>query len=571
MASDTATATVDPPVAVKPELRAEPIVSRERVGATRPRSERGQGKRRGCFSPLTRRILTVNLLALAILVAGLLYLGQYRENLIEAELATLRTQGEVFAGALGEGAHGTGAGGLTQLKSGIAAPMLRRLVLPTRTRARLFSLSGTLVADSRVLLGPGGAVEVEILPPPETGSRVADFILNLYGRAAQWLSGGGYLPVYSELPVQRADDYAEVTRALSGGEASQVWSNGAGGMVLSVAVPVQHFKRVLGALMLTTSGREIDRAVRAVRLDILKVFLVAFAVTVLLSFYLAGTIVRPVRRLAAAADKVRRTHGSEFTIPDLRDRGDEIGDLSVTLRDMTEALWQRLDAIENFAADVAHEIKNPLTSLRSAVETAARVSDPEQQRRLMSIILDDVQRLDRLITDISDASRLDSELSRTEMERVELSRLLAALAQIHHTASVEGHAPLSADLLTNDPLAVLGNEDRLVQVFQNLLSNAFSFTPKDGEVRLSAVRRGEFVEITVEDTGPGLPENGTDRIFERFYSERPESEAFGHHSGLGLSIARQVVEAHGGTIVGANRRGEDGSVTGARFIVSLPL
>ena len=522
------------------------------------------------FSPLTRRILTVNVLALAILVAGLLYLGQYRENLIGSRLLALHTQGEIFAGALGQGAYGTAPDGTAVLDPALAAPMLRRLVLPTRTRARLFAADGTLVADSRVLLGPGGAVEVEVLPPPDAGASAVTFILDIYDGTVDWLIGQGRLPPYHERATQRAGDYDEVVAALGGDVARRVRANDAGDMVLSVAVPVQRFKQVLGALMLTAGGREIDRAMRAVRVDILEVFLVALAVTVLLSLYLARTIVHPLRRLAAAAERVRHTGRREHGIPDFRRRGDEIGDLSGALREMTDALWRRLDAIESFAADVAHEIKNPLTSLRSAVETVSRVEDAEQQRRLMSIILEDVQRLDRLITDISDASRLDAELSRVEMERIDLARLLRALVEVHRAADVKGRPRLDLQAPDQDRLMVDGNEGRLVQVFQNLLSNAFSFSPEGGTVRLTARLRDEVVEVTVDDDGPGIPEGSFETIFDRFYSERPEGERFGTHSGLGLNISRQIVEALGGTIVAGNRRTAAGAVAGARFTVRLP-
>ncbi len=556
-------------MALNGELRAD-RVAETRSADNRSPPPRKPAPSRGRFSPLTRRILTVNVLALALLVAGLLYLGQYQENLIEAELQALKTQGEIFAGALGQGARGTGAGGNSSLKPELAAPMLRRLVMPTRTRARLFAAAGDLIADSRVLLGPGGAVMIEVLPPPEDGSPLSDLLFGIYDTVVGWLPGLGAMPGYLEHPTQRSDDYEEVVKALSGEAATQVRSDAAGGLVLSAAVPVQHFKQVLGALMLTKSGTDIEHAVREVRLGILQVFLLVLAVTVLLSFYLAGTIVRPLRRLAEGAEHVRQAHGREHSIPDFQHRDDEIGDLSVALRDMTDALWLRLDAIESFAADVAHEIKNPLTSLRSAVETASRITDPDQQRRLMHIILEDVQRLDRLITDISDASRLDAELFRAQRERIDFGRLLAALVQVHESAAIPNRPKIVFRAPKGEALVVNGDEGRLVQVLQNLLANAFSFSPADSEVTLTALRDGDYIEISVEDEGPGIPDGSIETIFDRFYSERPEGERFGTHSGLGLSISRQIVDAHGGTITAANRRGADGRVDGARFTVRLP-
>jgi two-component system sensor histidine kinase ChvG len=301
-------------------------------------------------------------------------------------------------------------------------------------------------------------------------------------------------------------------------------------------------------------------------------FAAALAITVLLSIYLAGTIVRPLRRLAEAADHVRTAPGRDRTaIPRFESRNDEISDLANDLRAMTEALWQRLDAIESFAADVAHEIKNPLTSLRSAVETAARIKDPDQQKRLMEIILDDVQRLDRLISDISDASRLDAELSRDELERIDLPRLLATLAEIHRTTDADGTGKVEFSTATDQPVSVLGNEGRLVQVFQNLVSNALSFSPPDGSVTVRLRADVGLVVVTIDDDGPGIPDASLLNIFDRFYSERPEGEQFGTHSGLGLSISRQIVEAHDGMIRAENRYDQSGRVTGARFVVCLPF
>jgi two-component system sensor histidine kinase ChvG len=305
---------------------------------------------------------------------------------------------------------------------------------------------------------------------------------------------------------------------------------------------------------------------QTVREDILKVFLVALAVTVLLSLYLAGTITRPIRRLARAAEAVRTRHGRQKALPDFSRRRDEIGDLSEALREMTAALWARMDAIERFAADVSHEIKNPLTSLRSAVETVARVNDPEQQRRLMSILLEDVQRLDRLITDISDASRLDAELSRAQSDTVDIRRMLEMLAELYRSTGGEDGPRIDLDIRTPEALTVQGLESRIVQVFRNLITNAVSFSPKGGRITLAAGRIEGWVEVTVEDEGPGIPPGKLDAIFDRFYSERPAGEKFGTHSGLGLSISKQIIDAHHGVIFARNREGR----SGARFTVRLP-
>jgi two-component system sensor histidine kinase ChvG len=367
-----------------------------------------------------------------------------------------------------------------------------------------------------------------------------------------------------------------VLRALHGDSGSAVRSDPrGGGLVISVAVPLQRYKEVLGAVLLSITNSEIEDELRTVRLELLRLFGAAVLVTLLLSFYLAGTIARPVRRLAASAERAQ-SRGARVEIPDFTDRGDEIGDLSGSLRAMTDELWQRMSAIESFAADVAHEIKNPLSSLRSAVETAIRIEDPQKQRRLMAVILDDIQRLDRLISDISDASRLDAELSRIEVEPTDIAAMLRALVDIHEATLEEGAPRLVLDLPGDGPgrgrgLVVAGIESRLSQVFLNLIANAVSFSPPGGEIRLRAIVDGRAVLITIDDSGPGIPEDKLNAIFDRFYSERPAGEKFGTHSGLGLSISKQIVEAHRGRIWAENRRDANGVVCGARLAVRLPL
>jgi len=531
---------------------------------------RGNSGRRWPISPLTRRILAVNVLALALLAGGFLYLGKYQASLVGQQIESLKTQGEVFAAALGEGAVWDSDEGEILLPD-LARMTMRRIVEPTRTRARLFDIKGDIIADSRILRGPGDSVQVLELPAPKTAGPIMRFADRVYDWLVDQLPRRTRYPVYRESASQHADDYPEVMQALRGETASAIRSDlASGGLVLSAAIPVQRYKEVLGAVMLSTGTGEIEEEVRTVRLELLRIFSVALLVTVLLSFYLAGTIVRPIRRLAGAAERARGRR-ARVEIPDFTWRGDEIGDLSGSLREMTDALWQRMSAIESFAADVAHEIKNPLSSLRSAVETAGRIEDPASQRRLMAIILDDVERLDRLITDISDASRLDAELSRLEVAPIEIGAMLEALADIHESTRTEGAPHLVLELADrNRPLIVAGIETRLSQVFRNLIANAVSFSPPLGEIRLTARHDGRAVLIVIEDQGPGIPDDKLMAIFDRFYTERPLGEKFGTHSGLGLSISKQIVEAHRGMIWAENRKDENRAVMGARFCIRLP-
>ena len=380
------------------------------------------------------------MLALALLAGGFLYLGKYQASLVGQQIESLKTQGEIFAAALGEGAVLNSVDEGEILLPDLARQMMRRLVEPTRARARLFDTKGDIIADSRVLRGPGDTVQVLELPAPKTGGPIMRLADRIYDWIVDKLPSRKRYPIYIERASPRADDYAEVMRALRGEAGSAIRSDPtSGGLVLSVAIPVQRYKQVLGAVMLSTGSGEIEEEVRTVRLELLRIFGAALLVTVLLSFYLAGTIARPIRRLAAAAERARGRR-ARVEIPDFTRRRDEIGDLSGSLREMTDALWQRMSAIESFAADVAHEIKNPLSSLRSAVETAVRIEDPANQRRLMAIILDDVERLDRLITDISDASRLDAELGRFEPAPIDIGAMLEALAHLHQSNSRRGVA-----------------------------------------------------------------------------------------------------------------------------------
>ena len=524
------------------------------------------------MSPLTRRIVAVNVLPLALLAVGFLYLGKFESSLIGQQIESLHTQGEIFAAALSEGAVLDSGDEGEILLPDLARQMMRRLVEPTRTRARLFDIHGKPIADSRLLRGPGDAVQVMELPPPERKSLLGRATDHVYDWIVDLLPSRHKHPPYRESDAGSAEDYAEAMRALRGESGSAVRSDPqSGGLVINVAVPVQRYKQVLGAVMLSSANGEIEEELRTVRLELLRIFGVALLVTILLSLYLAGTIARPIRRLADAAERARG-RGARVEIADLMARGDEIGELTRSLRDMTAALWQRMSAIESFAADVAHEIKNPLSSLRSAVETVARIEDPVKRRRLMAIIQDDVERLDRLISDISDASRLDAELSRQEVSPTDIGAMLEALVEVHETTRIENAPRVLLDIAERGrDLIAPGIESRLSQVFVNVIANAVSFSPPNGEIRIRARLDGRAVLVSVEDEGPGIPEDKLTAIFDRFYSERPAGEKFGTHSGLGLSISKQIIEAHRGRIWAENRTDADGTVIGARFLIRLPV
>lgn len=542
-------------------------------------------------SSLTRRIVVLNLVGLVALLLGLLYLNQFRAGLIESRTRSLLIQSEIIATAIAASATvDTDAttldlDKLLQLQAGETlglgeetsplefsinpeqvAPVLRRLVTPTRTRARIYDREGMLLLDSRHFYSRGDILRYDL---PPVGRQ-----LGVFERALEWVRRQlrpYSSPLTEEINTAAGRTLPEVRQALSGTAATAARVNSQGETIVYVAVPIQRLRTVRGALLLSTQGGDIDTIIASERWAMLRVFMVAAAVMTVLSVLLAGTIAGPVRRLAEAAERVRRGIKSRQEIPDFTDRSDEIGHLSGALRDMTQALYRRIDAIESFAADVAHELKNPLTSLRSAVETLPLARNDEARGRLLAVIHQDVKRLDRLISDISDASRLDAELARIEAEPIDIAQVLEAVASVARGVH-DNPITITVDPV-DDPartFLVLGHDGRLGQVFNNLVDNALSFSPPSGEIRIDLRRRDGHVIVTVEDDGPGIPEHALERVFERFYTDRPEQK-FGQNSGLGLSISRQVIEAHRGSITAGNRFDERGNVAGAKFEVRLPV
>jgi len=551
------------------------------------------------FSSLTQRIIVLNLAGLGVLVVGILYLNQFREGLIDARVESLMTQGEIIAAAVAASATvetdsiSIDPEKLLELQAGESmppssdvldnldfpinpervAPVLRRLISPTRTRARIYDRDANLLLDSRHLYSRGQILRYDLPSVEEDKSGPVDWIQKQVTEFFRRTD----LPVYREQPGGSGAAFPEVISALSGSPSTFVRVSEQGEMIVSVAVPVQRFRAVLGALMLSTQGGDIDKIVAAERAAIFRVFAVAALVTGILSLLLASTIANPLRRLSAAAVRVRRGVKNREEIPDFSDRQDEIGNLSVALRDMTNALYARIEAIESFAADVSHELKNPLTSLRSAVETLPLAKTEESRARLLEVIQHDVRRLDRLITDISDASRLDAELARVDATRLDLKKFLSDIVSLSREIAHDRKQVAIEFKPAKLPQGakgyfVIGHELRLGQVISNLIDNARSFVPEEnGRITIGLSRGGHRNIITVEDNGPGIRPDALERIFERFYTDRPSGEAFGQNSGLGLSISRQIVEAHGGTLTAENIPGtKPGDIRGARFVVALP-
>lgn len=554
-----------------------------------------QGLARRLSSSLTRRIAFLNLAGLAALFVGFLWLNQTRVGVIDARVQSLSLQAEIIAAAVSS-AVGTQGNQLEldpdkllqqqlneaqpaeeaapnwfefSINPARVAPVLRRLVTPTRTRARIYDRDGLLLLDTRAFYNPSDFSETARPVAEEDStwtlfSRTWNAVKQSFGRVD--IGQPESLAPNARLP--------EIDRALKGAPATVVRVATNGQTIVFAATPIQRANAVRGVLLLSTQEGDVDRVIADERRGYVMVFLIAAGVMLVLSVLLAGTIAEPVRRLSEAADRVRRGIRAREEIPDFSARSDEIGQLSASLRDMTGALYNRIEAIERFAADVSHELKNPLTSLRSAVETLPLAKKEESRERLLSVIVHDVKRLDRLITDISDASRLDAELQRGGSEPFDLAALAETVVGMKRDVAQPGDPRLVFNRGTmpkgRGGLVVNGHDSRVVQVLTNLIDNAVSFTAPDKPVVVTVGQVGGMAELRVEDGGPGIPDHALERIFERFYTDRPD-HGFGQNSGLGLSISKQIVLAHNGTIRAENIVDEAGNRCGARFIVRFPV
>lgn len=493
---------------------------------------------------LTPRILAVNIIALAMLAGGFFYLDSFRSRILDSRIAQASREARLIADAM----------------AAVAPEERGSLIMgyarDTGARLRLYSTTGRLIDDTRAR-GSDNAV----LRDPDKDPWRQDVARFLDG-AIDTIVGATRAPLFRE----RRDglDWPDVVAALDPTVArASVWRAPDRTPVITAAARYGD-----GIVFTTANARDITTTVRTERFRLFVVLAIVSLLSILLSLFLARTIVRPLRRLARAAVRVRLGRAREVVVPRLPDRRDEIGLLARALSDMSGALRDRIDATEAFAADVTHELKNPLASLRSAVDGLGRVKDPALQAQLLAVVRDDVHRLDRLITDISDASRLDAQLSRAKFESVDLGGMIAALIAGRRSRGVERGIDLTFASPHGAQLSVYGEGARLERVFENLIDNAVSFSPDEGRIVLRATRADDMLVVRVEDDGPGVPESERESIFRRFHSVRPATEAFGRHSGLGLAIARTIVEGHGGTIMVESREDQR---SGAAFVVRLPL
>ncbi|MDF3349530.1 MULTISPECIES: sensor histidine kinase [Sulfitobacter] len=539
-----------------------------------PDEIRVKRERRGLFSlrssPLTRKIITFNLIALSVLVAGILYLNSSRDSLALQRAAALVSETELIADVIEAQLPAGAPVNLTTGDGVDVAATLDGLDLRGGIEVFVYDPAETLVARTA-----GSLTVAEALAASEAGERT------LLNDGLNWLWDRVSAP-FSTDEVTATPPLEEQLRGMVGTSVtSGTRLEGTlaieGGTLFSVVTPIMQGEAPVGVVAVASAAGEIDRLVRSERERVLQIFVIATLVSIGLSLVLASTIANPLADLSAAAElgrdkDARKMNPGRIRIPDLTARPDEIGRLSGALRGMVSALYNRIDGNEQFAADVAHEIKNPLASLRSAVGTLRMVKRDDQREKLLDVIEHDVRRLDRLVSDISNASRLDSELVKEEEEPFDLLQMLGNLGQyLGEDAKSKG-----IDFITDlpaAPITVHGLEARLAQVFVNLITNAISFCEDGDAIRVWARKRANRVLIVVEDTGPGIPEQALGKIFKRFYSQRPE-EHFGNNSGLGLAISKQIVEAHGGVIWAENIRPTEADITseplGARFVVGLP-
>ena len=521
-------------------------------------------------SPLARKIILFNLLGIVVLVAGMLYLNPFRDSLVLQRERALAFKAQLIADVLEERIASFGS----TIDTSRADQALARIGLAEGLFVHIFAPDGTvLTSSSDISVNPARPVQ-GLVERPERIMWITDFLNRLWDYTADLITRdtGGAAP----LDVQ-AQAQALIPEALSGATVLSRGQSPDGAIYLAVSA-VDGSAGIAAVVAVSTAAGEVDDLVRAEREQLLQFFVVALLISIVLSLVLASTIANPLSDLADAAElgrdkNARKLSPTRVRIPDLTGRLDEIGRLSAALRGMVGALYDRIESNEQFAADVSHEIKNPLASLRSAVSTLQRANTDDQRSRLYEVITHDVQRLDRLVSDISNASRLDADLVKEEEEEFDLLRTLRNICDYHAGAARAKDVSFITDL-PDAPILITGLEGRLAQVFVNLLSNALSFCDAGDAVRIWARKREDRILVVVEDTGPGIPDDALTKVFTRFYSERPQAQ-FGNHSGLGLAISKQIVEAHGGVIWAENIRPTEADVTsdplGARFIVGLPI
>ena len=517
------------------------------------------------ISPLLLRLLTLNILILFFIVGGLISIDRYQQTLQENEFKKLEDEGKILSQAIGRTILP-----IDDLRSQViitkeAQETIGYLLSQSRVRIRLFSYQGDLLADSERSVGFHTRIKSVELPSLEKKNIFRIYFEKVYFYVSLFLVKTSKLNIYKENTLQQAEDYEEVLNALYGEETRLLRQLENGKKLFGVALPVQSYKKITGAILLTFDSTNIENKLKDFRFEVFKIFFLALFLTICVSIYLSTNIVKPIRKLANATRNINPSDGRKISVPQFPDRKDEISELSVSIKEMLNSIWNRMDAIENFAADVAHEIKNPLTSLKSAVEVLSNIKDKKKINKLTKIIIQDIQRLDRLVTDISNASRLDAELSREKMQKINIKKILEETVDFYNREKNK----ILFNFTRNSNYFIYGNKERLSQIFNNLIDNALSFNKKNKKIEIFLKSNKNNVFVEIKDYGPGIHINNFNKIFERFYTERPSHEKFGNHSGLGLSIVKQILDVHRGLIKVENRLDKNKKTIGAKFIITL--
>ena len=516
--------------------------------------------------PLRTRILVIILLPVLLYPIIIIYFNKYQDILIRSEFAAIERQGLTLTKALALAENQYGLIQRNQVSSPALQSLIPRVKYGSNIRARLFDMYGNLIADTKASMKYTPFVKISPLPSVNDNSFFKKYLTSFVSLFSNLISRPLDLPLYKENIKFKFNSFPEVINALKGNNTKVLRQDKIGKLFLSVAIPIKNIRMVRGAVLLTVSGEKIEQELVDLETELFKAFGLILLATLSLAFYFGRSITNPIIKLAKEADKISEDKMLKaFNLTELKSRKDEIGNLAQSFFEMTRELQSRIDHIAEFAADVAHELKNPISSMRSASETIGKIKNVKEQRQLIKVIQNDVERVDRLINDISAASRLDAELSRIEMTKINISDLLSTLIDIR-SSTINCNINFFKEV---DKCYIWGNENRIAQVFDNLIQNAASFSNNDCRIDIRLEKNSEKIIILVEDNGPGFSEVGINKVFDRFYTERPKTEKFGNHSGLGLSISKQILEAHSGTIEAFNRLNKKNKCVGATVKTSF--
>jgi two-component system sensor histidine kinase ChvG len=518
------------------------------------------------YFPLRLRILFIILLPVLLYPIIIIYFNKYQDILIKSEFAAIERQGITLTKALALAENQYGLIQNNQISSPALQGLIPKVKYGSNIRARVFNVYGNLIADTKASMKYSPFVKVRPLPSMEPNFLFEKHFDSFVSLFTSFISRPLNLPIYNDDRIFSFNNFPEVLIALKGKTYKMLRQDTQGKLFLSVAIPIKNIRMVRGAVLLSVSGEKIEQELIDLEAELFKAFGLILLATISLAFYFGRSITSPIIKLANEADKISEDQKLKtFSLDAFRTRRDEIGDLGRSFFKMTNELQSRIDHIADFAADIAHELKNPITSIRSASETIGKITNVKDQKKLIKVIQNDVERVDRLINDISAASKLDAELSRIEMKEINIVALLETLIDIR-SSTIKCKLQISKG---KEKFHIMGDENKIAQVFDNLIQNASSFSNKNDTIKIIIEQKNQNLVVLVEDNGSGFHESALDKVFNRFYTERPKNENFGTHSGLGLSISKEIITAHGGEIKAYNRYDKNDKCLGATVQVNF--